>query len=144
MLDTEAFGDVSVFLRESTSTPPSTGIHQPADNIVDVQEWRKMVKAGLAGEGDMGSEDMQAACLEAWANTMQQDLVLAQALLSHPLGPSDDLTASLRNVLDDDRNGNSYLTRYKSMPLLCMLQRACLVFTAKVELVPTIINSGQC
>ena len=70
-----------------------------------------MEKAGLAGEGDTVSEDIQAACLEAWANTMQQDLILAQALLSHPLGPSDDLAASLCNALGHDNDGNPYLTR---------------------------------
>lgn len=73
-----------------------------------------MVKAGLAGDRGAGAEDIQAACLEAWAATMQQDLILAQALLSHPLGPSDDLTASLRNVLGHDQNGNSYMTRCDS------------------------------
>ena len=90
-----------------------------------------MAKAGLAGVGDAGSEDMQVACLEAWARTTEQDLVLAQALLAHPLGPSDDLSTSLHSVLGRDRSGHTYLTR--QVPHSCSSfvhasQRSCCVF----------------
>ena len=77
-----------------------------------------MLKAGLAGDGDAASEDMQVACLEAWVRTTEQDLVLAQALLSHPLGPSHDLSASLRSVIARDKNGHAYLTRQVPLPFI--------------------------
>lgn len=80
-----------------------------------------MLKAGLAGDGDAASEDMQVACLEAWARTTEQDLVLAQALLSHPLGLSDDLSASLRSVVARDKNGHAYLTRQVPLPFNLLL-----------------------
>lgn len=83
-----------------------------------------MLKAGLAGDGDAASEDIQVACLEAWARTTEQDLVLAQALLSHPLGPSDDLAASLRLVVHHDKDGHAYLTRQA----LCPVHHLCVIF----------------
>ncbi|KAK9821741.1 hypothetical protein WJX81_001109 [Elliptochloris bilobata] len=78
-----------------------------------LQDWRQLVRWGLAGGAGagLGDADVAVACLEAWARQAEADLALAEALAGAPMAPAQPLAAALPSLLSLSPSGRVFLAR---------------------------------
>ncbi|KAF8072774.1 MAP1D [Scenedesmus sp. PABB004] len=100
---------IALLVATDARTPPSKATVWRAQQCL--QEWDRLVAAGLAGggagaEAAVGTE--LVAALRAWARTAESDLLIAEALLGACLGPVTTLEEALAAaLLDPQRDGGA-------------------------------------